>query len=148
MLKGLLDIPVLYLSKYIIHNKADYYKLLQEVRIQESWEEWIIWMLKGISITAEDTIKTIRGIKELMSEYKQIIRSEFKFYSHDLINNLFKHPYTKIDFIERELNVHRNTAASYLNELSKRELLSKVKLGRSNYYLNLPLYNLLRGEKE
>jgi Fic family protein len=73
VLKGLLDIPVLYLSKYIINHKPDYYRLLQNIRNQDSWEEWIVWLLNGIHITAEDTIKTVRAIKDLMSEYKNII---------------------------------------------------------------------------
>jgi hypothetical protein len=76
---------------------------------------------------------------------KKYYTSEFKFYSHDLINNLFKYPYTKIEFLEQDLKIHRNTAAAYLNQLYDRGLLGKVKLGRSNYYLNEPLFNLLKG---
>lgn len=144
VLQGLLDIPVLYLSSYIIKNKSDYYRLLQEVRTKQSWEEWIIWMLKGVEITAKETIVVVNKIKKLMDKYKVTIRNNYSFYSHDLINILFKHPYTKIDFLERELKVHRKTAASYLNQLADAELLTKIKIGKSNYYLNSPLLDLLK----
>ena len=79
-----------------------------------------------------------------MDKYKVDIRSNFSFYSHDLINILFKNPYTKIDFLERELGIHRKTASSYLNELAKGNMLSKIKIGRSNYYINEPLLKLLK----
>ncbi len=140
----LLDIPVLYLSSYIIKNKNDYYRLLQEIRTKEAWEEWIVWMLTGVEQTAKETIIVVNNIKVLMDKYKTEIRSNFSFYSHDLINILFKHPYTKIDFLERELRVHRHTATLYLNELSKVNMLTKVKIGRSNYYINEPLLELLK----
>ncbi|WP_298367585.1 Fic family protein [uncultured Lutibacter sp.] len=142
--QNLLDIPVLYLSSYIIQNKSDYYRLLQEVRTKNAWEEWIVWMLIGVEKTAKETIVVVNNIKKLMGEYKIEIKSKFSFYSHDLINILFKHPYTKIDFLERELKIHRNTAASYLNNLADEGLLTKVKIGKSNYYINAPLLKLLK----
>ena len=81
-----------------------------------------------------------------MDEYKQKIRANHKFYSHDLFNTIFKHPYTKIEFIEKELNVHRNTAASYLNALSddENQFLKKVKIGKSNYFINDRLFQILK----
>ena len=142
--QGLLDIPVLYLSSYIIKNKNDYYRLLQKVRTKGAWEEWILWMLQGIEQTAKETIVVVNNIKELMDHYKMKIRNNFSFYSHDLINILFKHPYTKIDFLERELKIHRNTAALYLNTLSEQQLLTKIKIGKSNYYINDGLLEILR----
>ncbi|MBP7173899.1 MAG: Fic family protein [Cloacibacterium sp.] len=144
--QGLLDIPVLYLSSFVIKNKSDYYRLLQEVRTKESWEEWIIWMLKGVETTARDTIVVVNKIKILMDEYKHKIRDKYKFYSHDLINTLFKHPYTKIDFVERELGIHRNTASSYLNSLANDEnqFLMKIKAGKSFYFVNHRLLNILK----
>ena len=142
----LIDIPVLYLSSYIIKNKADYYRLLQEVRTENKWEEWILWMLKGVEITAGNTIVVVNNIKNLMDDYKIKIRNNHKFYSHDLINIIFKHPYTKIDFLERELKVHRNTASSYLNALADDEyqFLKKVKIGKVNYFINERLLNILK----
>ena len=139
----LLDIPVLYLSSYIIKNKNDYYRLLQEVRTKNSWEEWIIWMLNGVEQTALETIKVVNRIKILMDEFKKEIKQKHNFYSHDLINILFKHPYTKIDFLHRELGIHRNTASSYLNTLVDDGLLSKVKKGKTNYYINDELFSIL-----
>lgn len=140
----LLDIPVLYLSGYIIRNKAMYYKLLQDIRTNDSWEEWIVWMLKGVEETSMETMNVVNKIKILMDYYKAEIRSNFGFYSHELINTLFKYPYTKIDFLAREIKVHRNTASSYLNILTENRLLTKIKVGKSNYYLNEPLLNILR----
>lgn len=140
----LIDIPVLYLSSYIIRNKSDYYRLLQEVRTHNAWEEWIVWMLKGVEQTALETITVVNKIKTLMDDYKREIRTNHNFYSHDLINVLFKHPYTKIEFLHRELGIHRNTASSYLNTLAEHGLLSKVKIGKSNYYINQPLFDALQ----
>lgn len=142
--QGLLDIPVLYLSSYIIKNKSDYYRLLQEVRTKGSWEEWIVWMLKGVELTAKETIVVVNKIKLLMDDYKKEIRSNYSFYSHDLINILFKHPYTKNSFLERELKIHRNTASSYLNTLAEAGLLTKVKIGKFNYYINVALLQILK----
>lgn len=142
--QGLLDIPVLYLSSYIIKNKSDYYRLLQEVRTSENWEEWIVWMLKGVELTAKDTILVVNNIKGLMDRYKREIRNKYGFYSHDLINILFKHPYTKNSFLERELKIHRNTASNYLNQLAEDGLLAKVKVGKYNYYINSPLLEILK----
>ena len=79
-----------------------------------------------------------------MDDYKIKIRNNHKFYSHDLINILFKHPYTKIDFLEKELNVHRNTASTYLNKLAEAKLLTKTKIGKTNYFINTPLMNILK----
>ncbi|NAS31704.1 Fic family protein [Flavobacteriaceae bacterium R38] len=142
--QNLLDIPILYLSSYIIKNKSNYYRLLQEVRTKNAWEEWIVWMLDGVEQTAKETIVIVNKIKKLMDQYKIIIRNNFSFYSHDLINILFRHPYTKIDFIERELRVHRNTASSYLKKLHDFGLLIKIRIGKSNYYINEPLLDILK----
>lgn len=145
VLQDLLDLPVLYLSRYIIKNKGEYYRLLQAVRDhQTEWENWILFMLKGVEETSVETIALIRSIKDLMMTYKQKIRSELtKIYSQDLLNNLFKHPYTKIDFICQDLQVTRPTAVSYLNQLVDAGILSKMKMGRDNYYLNIQLFDLL-----
>jgi Fic family protein len=141
--EDLLTLPILYLSRYIIQYKADYYALLQKVRQDANWEPWILYILKGIEETAKQTLHIIEGIKKLMQEYKNRIRTELpKIYSQDLLNNLFKHPYTKIEFLEHDLTVKRKTAAKYLNQLTATGLLKKVKIGTTNFYINQPLYNL------
>jgi len=142
--QGLLDIPILYLSRYITQNKADYYKVLQEVRTNNDWESLILYLLKGVEVTAKQTITLITGIKELMQNYKIQIRTELpKIYSQDLINNLFKNPYTKIEYLENDLKVTRQTASSYLNKVSNLGLLEKIKVGKVNYYINSELIKVL-----
>lgn len=143
MLQNLQSLPILYLSKYIIKNKSDYYRLLQEVREQNNWEEWLLFMIKGVDQTSRETIDLIILIRELMMNCKHTLRERYKFYSQDLLNNLFKHPYTKIEFIMKDLNVSRITAANYLNKLSEDNMLTKKKLGTGNYYINEPLFELL-----
>lgn len=143
--QGLLELPVLYLSRYLIANKADYYRLLQSVRDGGEWEPWLLYMLKGVEVTARQTVVLIEGIRRLMQEYKQQMRSNLpKIYSQDLLNNLFRHPYTKIEFVVAELQVSRPTATAYLEALVGAGMLQKFRLGKSNYYMNTPLFNLLR----
>lgn len=145
--KNLLDLPVLYLSNYLIKHKSDYYRLLQEVRLNEDWESWILFMLDGVKQTATESIVLISEIKKLMQVYKHRIRNQYpKMYSQDLLNNLFKYPYTKIDFIQRDLQVSRNTAIRYIEELVKDKILVKHKIGRENFYENRELFKLLSGE--
>jgi len=146
--KKLLDLPVLYLSRYIIHHKEQYYYLLQKVRDDQTWEEWILYMLDGIEQTAQESIVLIGTIKHLMQQYKHTIRSQLpKIYSQDLLNNLFKYPYTKIDYIEADLGVSRNTAIRYLEALVKQDLLKKQRIGRDNFYINNSLFDLLADDK-
>jgi Fic family protein len=141
--KELLDIPVLYLCRYIIQNKAEYYHLLQMVRDQGAWEPWIIYMLQGVEQTSRQTIMLIGEIKRLMQSYKVGIRSGLpKIYSQDLLNNLFRHPYTKIEYMQNELGVTRLTATKYLEQLTDAGFIQKQKLGRYNYYINQPLFDL------
>lgn len=143
VIKGLLDLPILYLSRYFIRNKAEYYKLLQNVRETNEWESWVLFVLKGVEQTAAQTIELVKGISSLMSQYKIRMRPLLeKAYNHELLNNLFNHPYTKIEFVVRDLNVTRITATGYLNKLVEAKLLEKIKIGRTNYYLNMPLMDL------
>jgi Fic family protein len=141
--QNLQNLPVLYLSRYIIQNKSDYYRLLQEIRLKENWEEWLLFMIRGIEKTSRETIGLIIQIRELMMEYKNLLRNNYKFYSQELLNNLFKHPYTKIEFIVNDLGVSRITAAIYLNKLAEDGLLRKEKIGTGNYYVNEKLFKLL-----
>lgn len=142
--EGLLDTPVLYLSRYINHHKAEYYRLLQKVHEENAWEPWVLFMLEAVEQTSLHTSKIISGIKALMLHHKQRIRSELpKIYSQDLLNVLFRHPYTKIEFVVKELGIGRVTAGRYLDELVSAGILNKRKLWRDNYYINVQLYDLL-----
>lgn len=143
VMMGLLDIPVLYLSRYIVRHKGEYYRLLQKVREEEAWEEWILFILNAVEDTAKRTIKMVSAIHAALLDYKHRIRGKYKFYSQDLINNLFFHPYTRIEFIRRDLGIGRQTASKYLDDLCEDGLLRKQKIKQSNYYINTALYNIL-----
>lgn len=146
--EGLLDIPVLYLSSQIVKRKAEYYRLLQAVRDEDAWEAWVFYMLDVVEKTAAQTIQTIGAIKNALQDYKHRIRSNHKFYSQDLINNLFTHPYTRIEFVERDLKVSRVTATRYLDKLAEDGFLLKQKRGRGNYYINIALTAILMGHRD
>lgn len=148
VLNQLLEIPVLYLSRYITQNKNEYYQLIQAVRDRdgalEDWKRWILFLLRGIEITAKHTISIVGGIRDLMARYKDVLRPAFgKVYRHELINHLFMQPYTKIEHMMRAMNVSRITATKYLERIVGLGLLEKVKLGKSNYYVNIKLAELL-----
>lgn len=148
VITGLLDLPILYLSRYITHNKGEYYRLIQAIRDKNTdnaaeWEAWILFMLKGVEVTAEDTISLVKNIGRLMAEYKNIIRPDFgSKYNHELLNGLFYHPYTKIDHVVANMQVSRQTASKYLDRIVALGLLKKEKMGKENYYINTRLMNL------
>lgn len=147
VLQGLLDIPILYLSRYITQNKAEYYQVLQDVRTKNDWEHLILYFLKSIEITAKQTIDLITNINNLMEDYKTDIQAKLpKIYSQDLINNLFRNPYTKIEFLEKELKVSYLTARKYLDTLTETGFVEKTKVGKSNYYMNTALIKVLMNE--
>lgn len=139
----LLEIPILYLSRAINNSKSEYYRLLQHVRDSGEWESWIVYMLKAVDETARTTLDLIENIREQMATTKRRLRDELpKLYSQDLLNNLFRHPYTRIDYVQNELNVTRQTAAKYLDTLAEAGFLTKHQSGRNNYYINEPLVAL------
>jgi Fic family protein len=143
--EGLLNIPILYLSRYINQNKGDYYSLLQRVRTENAWEEWVLYILDGVEKTSLQTIQLIKDIKELMLKHKQKLRTELpKIYSQDLLNNIFRHPYTKINFVMNDLAVSRPTATRYLDALVSIDILHKEKIWKDYYYINKDLFNLLQ----
>ena len=118
--------------------------MLQRQRGKEcNWENWIVFMLKGVELTAKETVVLINEIKNLMQDYKMKLRPLFgSKYNHELLNNLFRHPYTKIEYIMRDLEVTRLTATKYLDELVSANLVIKIKVGTSNYYINQQLVDL------
>ena len=143
IMTGLQKLPILYLSSHIIRNKPDYYRLLQGVRENGDWESWISYMIRGVENTARETILLIEELKILIAEMQVLLRTRYKFYSQELLNNLFEHPYTKIEFLVRDLSVSRITAANYLNQLASDGVLRKERLGTGNYYVNERLFELL-----
>lgn len=142
--KKLLELPILYLSSYIIDKKNNYYLYLQEVRETGNWEPWILFMLDCVENTANEGISLVNNIYKMMQQYNQEIKEKIpKMYSQELLNNLFKYPYTKIEFIERDLDVSRSTAIRYLDELVKFGFLEKQKWGRESFYVNKALFEIL-----
>jgi len=145
MLNGLLELPILYLSSYIINNKSDYYRLLTKVRTQNSWEAWILYMLDGIEQTSKESVKLIANINVTMVEVKVSFKNKLpKIYSKDLLELLFKHPYTKIGFLVDDLGVTRKTATSYLRAIEDIGILESMKVGRDVYFINKRLFSLLQ----
>lgn len=141
---GLLDLPVLYLSRYITSTKNQYYQLLQSTRETRSWVDWCVYIVKGVAVTAKSEIKLVKNLRELMQTTKHRLRDELpKIYSQELLNNLFRYPYTKIEFVEKDLGVSRITAAKHLDTLAKSGFVEKRKIGRTNFYINHPLFALL-----
>ena len=145
---GLLDIPILYMSAHIVRTKADYYRLLQSVREADTWEAWVEYILEAVEVTAREGLVMVGEIKHALQDTKTRIRTNHrKIYSQDLINSLFSHPYTKIQFVEQELDVSRITATRYLELLTGDGILRKHRVGRTNYYVNLALTRILTDER-
>jgi Fic family protein len=145
ILKGLLNEPVLYLSSYIIQNKGGYYRLLQEVRTKNNWEDWILYILKGIEQTALSTIGQINKINNLFSESQKLVQEKLpRIYSKDLIEQLFIHPYCKIEFLVGNLKLNRKTAGGYLKNLEEIGILKSENKGKEVIYVNVKLYKLLK----
>lgn len=146
VLKGLLDTPVLFLSSYIIKNKTQYYRLLQQMHKSENWEDWIVYMLKAVEETAKDTYKIISDIIELLETTIEVCKSRLpkNIYSKELIELLFVQPYTKIAFLVEAGIAERRTASKYLKELELIGVLESFRLGKETIFVNRPLYDLLR----
>lgn len=145
ILKGLLNEPVLYLSSFIIQNKGDYYRLLKEVRTKNNWEDWILYILKGIEQTAQSTITQINKINLLFNETQKMVQEKLpRIYSKDLIEQLFIHPYSKIEFLVNNLGIERKAASRYLNGLEEIGILKSQQKGKEVIYINTKLYNLLK----
>ena len=144
VLNGLLDSPILYLSNYINKNKDKYYKLFTEFREKDNYEDWIIYILKGIEETSKNTIELIKQIQSEMESFKEEFMTKLpKIYSDELLDSLFYEVYTRINYIEDRCGVTRQTAATYLNSLVDAGLLEYEKVGRESIYKNIRLINLL-----
>lgn len=148
ILKQHLDIPILYLSSYIIERKSEYYRLLLDVTINKRWGKWILYFLKGIEVTAKETIAKIRALKELMDETIDFVKQAApKIYSKELVETLFLHPYCMNAFIEKAIGLERKAASRYLHRLDEIGVLEIKKIGRENIFINKKLMELLRDTK-
>ena len=143
--RHLLELPVLYLSKYIIEQKSDYYRLLRGVTEHQEWKPWILYMLDAVEQTAFYTKDKILTIKNLLTETLEFTKKNLpsRVYSKDLIELLFHQPYTKAQFLVDAGIVKRQAAADYLKKLEEIGVLSAHKVGKENLYLNAKLYEIL-----
>ncbi|OFY82833.1 MAG: addiction module protein [Bacteroidetes bacterium RIFCSPLOWO2_12_FULL_35_15] len=145
ILQDLLELPILYLSSYIIKHKKQYYEGLDQVRSKNNWEGWILYMLDSVEQTSKHTIGLIKGIKILLDDVIESVKKDNpKIYSKELVEALFNQPYCRISTLEKQLNITRFTASKYLKELEKEGLVKGEKIGRDMLYINVPLYTLLK----
>lgn len=144
VLKSLIDTPILYLSKYIIRNKLEYYRLFQETRNTNDFEEWIIYILIGIEEMAEETINIINKIRDEIINMKHELRDKTKIYSKELLEALFFEFYTKIPYIQQQLDVSDKTAQKYLDNLVDLGFLTSEKIGRERIYKNERLFKIIK----
>jgi Fic family protein len=145
ILNGLMEIPILYLSSYIIENKQDYYRLLNITNKNDDWEDWILYMLKAVEVTSLQTIDKIVAIKNLLDKTIEKVQVESpKIYRKELVELLFEQPYSKIEFVVNQLKVERKAASRYLQELERIGVLESQKVGRETLYINKELFELLK----
>lgn len=141
----LIDLPVLYLSKYIIEHKADYYRLLREVTEKNNWNEWVLYMVNAVAETAKDTLIKINQILHLKNEIEINIKENTKIIqAKELTELLISYPYIKISILEKYNIAKRQTASEYLKKLEKLKILHSFKVGRDVYYINNQLINILK----
>ena len=145
ILNDLIEVPILYLSSYLIKNKPEYYRLLNKTNHDGEWQEWIMFMLEAVESTSRDTILKIANIKRLLDKTLIRVQEELpKIYRKELVELLFEQPYSKIDFVVTRLNVERKAASRYLKELEKIGVLESQKVGRETLYINKELIEILK----
>ncbi len=145
ILNDLIEVPILYLSSYIIANKQEYYRLLNQTNLTGKWEEWIMFMLKAVESTSKNTIERISSIKEQL-DYTiiQVQKEAPKIYRKELVELLFEQPYSKIEFVVNKLGVERKAASRYLKELESIGVVESQKVGRETLYINRQLIEILK----
>ena len=146
--QGLLDIPVLYLSRHILSHRAEYYQSLRGVTAEETWEDWILFMLKAVHETARWTTDRIRRIRQLVEDTSSFIRQELPgIYTHELAELIFVQPYCRIRNVVEADIAQRQTAATYLKALAQIGVLDEIKVGREKIFINIRLMRLLTHEE-
>ena len=143
VLKNLLNAPILYLSRYIISHKGAYYHNLQQVRENDDWESFILFMLEAVIETSKMTTRTVQQIAQAQREIKVKIRDSYQFYSKDLVDVLFLYPYTRIQHLQDRLGISRQTASNYLNKLADGGILEKMQLGKHLFFINKEFFDIL-----
>lgn len=145
MLNELIDVPILYLSSYIIAHKSEYYRLLNQTNHLGKWDEWIIFMLKAVEYTSKETIVKITNIKnQLDATIIKVQEKAPKLYRKELVELLFEQPYSKIEFVVNKLGVERKAASRYLKELEDIGIIESKKIGRETLYINRELIEILK----
>jgi Fic family protein len=146
--QNLLTLPILYLSRFIVQNKQDYYSFLNDVTSQGNWEQWLLFMLRGVEETATWTCAKITAIKELVDETALYIRNKLpKIYSHELVQIIFEQPYCRIsNLVEKDI-AKRQTASVYLKQLAQIGVLKEVSLGKEKLFVNPKLMDLMTKDK-
>lgn len=143
-LEKLLDLPVLYLSKYILDNKNDYYRLLSEVTETNIWENWILYILDAVKETSIFTLQKVNAIFDNYNAVIEKVKAEASdIYSHELIDVIFSQPYCKISILQDQKIASRNTASKYLRKLEEIGILTSETVGRETLYKNVSLYAIL-----
>ena len=140
----LLSLPVLYLSRYIIGHKADYYRLLQEVTSAQAWEEWVLYMLRAVEDTARWTTQKIAALRTLQAHTTEYVRQTLpKIYSRELVETLFEQPYCRIgNLVEKGIG-QRQAASRYLQDLVGAGVLRELAAGREKLFIHPKLMQLL-----
>lgn len=151
---GLLDAPVLCLSPFLSLHQGHWQRLLQagagqgEGPDQDQWEEWTVFTLQAIAQAAQDTLTLVDKLRQHIADTRQHLRQQLpRLYSEALLANLFHHPYTRIEFVQNDLGVTRQTAAKYLRQLAAAGLVREQSAGKAVYFINEPLVGLLFEEE-
>ena len=145
--QGLLDTPILYLSRHIIQHKSDYYRFLMNVTHKQAWGDWIMFMLNGVEETCTWTTDKIKAIRELMQHTSQYVQQQLpKTYSWELVEALFKQPYCRINNLVSTGVAKRQTASVYLKQLCDIGVLKEFKSGRETLFIHPKYLELLTGE--
>lgn len=145
IINKLIDVPILYLSSYIIANKPEYYRLLNQTNQTREWEEWIMFILRAVESTSKDTITRITNIKDQLDlTIVKVQEKAPKLYRKELVELLFEQPYSKIEFVVNKLGVERKAASRYLKELEGIGIIESQKIGRETLYINKELIEIMK----
>ena len=144
---GLLTLPILYLSRFIIQNKAKYYELLLSVTTQENWQEWVLFMLQAVKNTSEWTIAKIDSIRQLHEHTIEYIKTHAdKIYSRELVDVIFEQPYSRISNLVDKGIAKRQAASTYLKKLVEIGILEEMNIGKEKLFLHPKLLQLLTSD--